>query len=550
MSLLFSNTLGTALQNKANPSPLSPIGGGNQTSTPAFNSLAPKQTPEQIKYGSTPSAISSILNPKTDVKKVTVGADGSHSVEFHPTDTSSQQAGIMAQIQKLQQQKSAADSAGYGANEQIQQDANGNVLPKVQQQNQPGGSGGGSSYGGIINQLVQKGQGPSQDYTDQQKEANAYNEALKQSRINEAKGLAANAMHPRSLNIQQGRAGILQSQYAQEQAALGSAFQGASTLQGAANTQQGLQQSALGAAGQMAAPQMQAGMLTNPVTGQPLNPQLVASAVESANKLVANGAAPDDPQVQALLAPFGFYGTDAFTRAQLASSGGGYNPTSANAQAHTNTALGSATQQQAFNLGTALKLLDNYAPIAVNFLNQSGINPTNSPVWNGPIKNYIASLGNPAATTQMDSIMNDIKSVAAQIIANKTPGTPTSTTEMTAAQDPSLLSGAQLTSVLDTWKTMGQATSNALESQKTGAYGNSGGYTGTPTNPTPTTAPVATPNNGFGGGVSSIPGQYAAGLGIAALPGAAQATVNGAAAGAGADAGFNLTKWLLNFIKF
>jgi hypothetical protein len=92
-----------------------------------------------------------------------------------------------------------------------------------------------------------------------------------------------------------------------------------------------------------AAPVQQAGLLTNPYTGQPLNPNLVSNAVQQANQLVSNGTPITDPTVQALLSPFGFYGTSALVQAQQVLTEGTFNP--ANQAA--------AGQGQAQNIGTA-----------------------------------------------------------------------------------------------------------------------------------------------------------------------------------------------------
>jgi len=126
------------------------------------------------------------------------------------------------------------------------------------------------SYGGLITDLANRSQQSGQDYQNQMAEANRYNEALKMSRTNEAKGLAGNAQNPIPLQFQHGRGQVLQSQYAQEQAALGAGYQGAANLAGQANTQQGLQLQGLSTAAGLASPQ-QAGPTNvpfNPLTGQ------------------------------------------------------------------------------------------------------------------------------------------------------------------------------------------------------------------------------------------------------------------------------------------
>jgi hypothetical protein len=337
-------------------------------------------------------------------------------------------------------------------------------------------------YGQLIALLTANALAPSNDYTAQQAEANKYNEALKQSRINEAKGLSANAQNPIPLEFQQGRAQVLQSQYAQEQAALGSAFQGASTLQGAANTQQGLQQQGLTSAAGMAQPVSQFGMLTNPLTGVPLNTQVFNGAISQAQQLVngtngQNGVPVTDPSVQQLLAPFGFIGPMAFNsamQAQAQAQGGSWNPAAQSVGANQNLAFQGQTQQQAQTLSLGLQQLDALQPKILNFLNNSPLNPSGIPIWNEQIKTYLADMKNAGLTTQWNSMMNDIQNVAQQIISAKSPGTPTSTTEMAAAQDPSNLTGTQLKAVLDTWNNLGKTTLGVYQgaNQQAGGAGN------------------------------------------------------------------------------
>jgi len=112
------------------------------------------------------------------------------------------------------------------------------------------------TYSGILGQLVQTASQPSQAYLDQIAQANQYNQALNQSRMNEATGLAQNFSNPIPLEFQQGRAQVLQNQYLQQQGALANAFQGAAGLVGQANTQQQLQQTGLGTAAGYAKPEL------------------------------------------------------------------------------------------------------------------------------------------------------------------------------------------------------------------------------------------------------------------------------------------------------
>lgn len=371
-------------------------------------------------------------------------------------------------------------------------------------------------YGQLIAQLQARSQAPSADYLAQQAQANQYNEALKQSRMNEAQGLASNASNPIPLEFQQGRAQVLQSQYAQEQAALGSAFQGAATLQGAANTQQGLEQQGLGTAAGFAQPVGQFGMLTNPLTGQPLNSGLLSGPVQQAVQLVKNGADPQGSAVQSLLSPLGLAGQSQFTAALQGSSGGTYNPSAQSAAVNQNVAQGTQAQGQAFQLDTALKQTSTIEPLFTSILSSSGINSTDSPLYNQPINNYLAKLGNPAAVAQYNLLLNSLQKFSSQIVGAGGVGTPTGVQAATDLQNPGNLSLAQIKYYLDTLKTDGGNQLSVLQRQTNSSYGgNVGQYSGNPANPSSgiTVAPQST---AIGGGATTPGSQFVGGIALGA----------------------------------
>lgn len=136
------------------------------------------------------------------------------------------------------------------------------------------------TYGGIIGALLNQ---KNEEYKAQQAEANRYNNLLTQSRLAQAGDIAGNANRAVDQQFGEGRANIINTRYAQEQAGLGAGFQGASTLMGAANTQQQIQQAGLTSAAGFAAPQLsQYGQAYY----NPMNPQ------GSAN---GGGVSPSDP---------------------------------------------------------------------------------------------------------------------------------------------------------------------------------------------------------------------------------------------------------------
>lgn len=109
-------------------------------------------------------------------------------------------------------------------------------------------------YGKLVTGLANSPQNSPQ-YKDAQaayqKDIGDYNKSVQ----NEAGALAGEANRAIPLQFVQGRQQVLQSQYAQQQAGLGGLVSGAASALGAANTNQGLTQQALGQAAGLAAPQ-------------------------------------------------------------------------------------------------------------------------------------------------------------------------------------------------------------------------------------------------------------------------------------------------------
>lgn len=401
----------------------------------------------------------------------------------------------------------------------------------------------GATVGGLINAsnlspnqtainagLINKASGPTQEYLDATANANKYNEALKQSRINEAHGLTANSENPISLDSMTGRSLILQNQYGLEQGALGSAYNAATAQQGQANTQQSTQQSglvsALGAANTQQAQQQsgltsaagfsqpvsQFGLLTNPMTGQPLNTNAFQGAVAQASQLVQNGADPAGSAVQALLSPFGFVGQLAFNQAQGVLGGSGYNPTAQSTAAQTNATQGAEYQQQATQLDTGLKQLKLLQPVATTFLSQSGINPYDTAVYNAPIDDYLKKLGNTGAIQQWNGMVNEINKFSSQVLSAGSGGIPTDISNAISNVDVSHLNASQLKGYLDTLDALGSNQLNVLQGQKGASYGGGYGYSGASAG-TVGSVPVQGVNTTYGSGVDNPLGQLGTGLG-------------------------------------
>lgn len=431
----------------------------------------------------------------------TPSSPGSYQgVQIQPGD----QASVQAQMAQIDASKNAQNTqSNTNINNYNSNQAQGNYAPNTG--NQSTNQSQDITQSGLIQKLMQlqQGLGPAAGKTAEQ---------IANLKKDLATQLGNTYTNPIPLEFQTGRAGVLKNMEAQQESALQGQLQ---NQLGIANAGAGMINSAIGAT----APVMQFGQITNPQTGLPVsvgsyegNYQL-QNAVSQAVQLVRNGASPNDPNVQALIAPFQLPGQSLFNQAMQQVSSGTYNPTALGTQVSTNMNLGSQYQQQSTEMDTALKQIDAITPLAVNFMNKSGLNSSDSPLYNKPINDYVAKLGNTAAGVQGAAIINDIKKYASQVLAAGAGGIPTDVSNAMAAVDPGTLNAAQLQTYLATLKYLGQNQLSVLQSQKNSAYGNAGGYGGTSTGIT-NTVPIGAPNKSPGSGVMSPAGQAAAGAGL------------------------------------
>lgn len=350
---------------------------------------------------------------------------------------------------------------------------------------QPGGL-----YGQLINQLA----GTSQSINPmtglgllgyQQAQKNIAD--LQQQYNNKVAGIEST---PMELDYQQGQKQILGRQYASNLAALQSAAQQQQAAIGFGQAQQGLAQQGLGSAAGLAAP-MQFGLTMDPVTGQPINMSAMQVPLQTAMQLYQAGTPLSDPSYSQALGPVGSAGWMMFYNAlQGGGKQGGFNPAAQSVAANQNLAFQGQTQAQSQQLGLGLAQLDAFQPKITQFMQASGINPSNVPIWNEQIRTYLDRIKNPGVSAQWNAMMTDIQSIAQSIITAKNAGgTPTSTTEMAALNNPSSLSMAQLTSVMDTWKNLGNTTLGVYQGQ----YGQAGGAPNAFLGGSSSTSPFITP---------------------------------------------------------
>lgn len=301
------------------------------------------------------------------------------------------------------------------------------------------------SYSGLVGQLANKASQPSDAWNQAYGNYQDINAKLAQSKLNEANSLAGNSNDPVDLTFQQGRGQVLQNQYLQQQNALSSELQGATNVLGAANTQQGTQQSGLLGAISASAPSLGA-------YGQTYYSPLQGGAVGG------QGIPPSDP----------FYGTMQTYAQLLVSNQPGTIPASITGNSVLNAQLqqmakqinpnynynqavgtGSAQQYNAQTGGTAgtqasqqvlnsandaytkmLQQSKNVANLGDSFIQNmiaGGINPTNSQFANILIKNIRNQFSN-VQQQQFDNSYAQLKQVISGLLQTGGAETPTELT--------------------------------------------------------------------------------------------------------------------------
>lgn len=368
----------------------------------------------------------------------------------------------------------------------------------------------GTSQTDLISNLANKSNTASPAYTDA---TTHYNEIAKKLADYDAETARLNQNIEGQPGVDMhsviGQGANLARTRAAERASIAGELQSASNVLSAANSQQGLQLQAGQSAASFNQPVQQFGMLTNPATGQIIGGNgatggsVMQSALQNAYNMYQQGASWDDIVKTTHIDTFGVLGTNALVNAinqgsqggQGSSSGGSFNPTSYNTQVQTNQGNLANVQTQAFNLDTGLKQIEAIKPVASNLLRDvSSINPTDSPIWNEPIMNYVQKLGNSGAAYQWTSIVNDILKFQSQILAaNNASTTPSAQTEQVASMNPYLLPLNQMQSYLDTLSALGNNQLSVFQTQKGNVGGTQAGYSGAPIAPVTRVTP-ATPN--------------------------------------------------------
>lgn len=349
----------------------------------------------------------------------------------------------------------------------------------------------GISQGGLIGNLVDKSNTPSQAYTDA---TNAYQQAIDSNKklqmdynakIGDIEGAPGIALEDK---IGRERA------YAQENAANLSASQGAisekATALGAANTQQSTQQGALTSAISANAP---TGNIINvsPTTGLPIAGGSLGDLAKTAGTIsgLQSGAA-------AQAATGGNIAAQNATTLGTAATG-------ANA-----SSISNFTNQNNIISNSTAKL-DNIAQgnnssggLIAN-MGTTGFNPTSSPIGNQTYAQYFTEK-NPGAKAGIEAGLGEIKNQISNVIASSTGLTPTGVTAVADQYDLTALNPQQLNDFLLYIKSYAQ--SNIAANQDSVNRLTSGGQIDTNRTPLPAPIPNSTGQAALGTGATLAEG--------------------------------------------
>lgn len=284
------------------------------------------------------------------------------------------------------------------------------------------------TQGGLLAQAANIASQPSADYTAQQAQANAYNQQLQQSYANEAQAEANIQGAPHTLNFAQGAENVIRDQALTQQQGLATAYQGASGLLVAANTQQQNEASGLTTAANSAAPiQVSPGnYLASPLTG------------------VASNAAAGQAQ-----------GIQSATNWAIAQQ---------------NNAQGANYQGVAQDLSNAIQTMQPIGQKLTDFITSTGQNPATSPLVNQQISTINAQLY-PAQVATLNAAINDIRSYAIQILGSQSGANPTDVTNAVNSFNFSNFSAADLQSFLGDLNNLGNTRLSQAQSAANSSYG-------------------------------------------------------------------------------
>lgn len=287
------------------------------------------------------------------------------------------------------------------------------------------------------------------------------------------------------LTQEAGLQGQLANKYNTVQGALANQYAGATNRLSAANTQQGLQQSALGTAISSSMPGMQFGQMTNQQTGAPVaggtymnNPMLNASVNNAVQIAMQSG--PNSPAALALVNGLDQPGKLAYAQAMQQATGGNYNPTAMDSAAQDNVAIAKAFANTGTTINAAKQNIAGLSKQATDLIQQAGIN-TNDANWaNEKINSYVTAQSNPVAYRSLQALNNEAQKFFSTIAGSGSNLIPTQVTDNIKNLDITDMSALKLNEFLQNIQAIGSAQANTAISQSQGASntGATGFYTG------------------------------------------------------------------------
>ena len=349
---------------------------------------------------------------------------------------------------------------------------------------------GNATFPGMVNRL--SNQQPISSYQKLQDQIAANLEQQK-NKANENKQKQMSALGDSGWMTQAtGRQGMLQGQYNTAQEALAQQGAGLSTQLGAANTQQGLQQTGLTSAAGLAQPQGNTAYFGNPLTGNTVgagggniyglptstgNDMMDKTVFQALQRVAAGGDPTSIPEYSAVVALNNPKAIQAYNDGVTAIKGGGYNPTTASATAQTNASQAAAYAKQASDLSVTLNTLGSIGNLTTTFLQKSGLNPDTSPFLNAMQNTTIGQLKNPATIATYNDLVNQVQTYATQIYAS-TGMTPTDAGALAKGINIDGMTGNALQSFLSNLDTIGRKKWDELDKASKAAASSPGAYTG------------------------------------------------------------------------
>lgn len=206
--------------------------------------------------------------------------------------------------------------------------------------------------------------------------------------------------------------------------------------------------------------------------------------------------------------------------------------------AQNNIALGGDNQKAAQATASAIQNYRQGLDGLTKFMQANGINQQNIPAFNGPIRNWLSTIGNPGAGAAFNAYINDLQNFAGALIQQGVDLTPTGTEGQMLLTDPSNLSVDQLMTLGKVLDQLGMIRYTTAATQAQGAYNSAtqpgSFYTGGMTPGYDTSPVVGTPNTNVAGfnpqnadplaqwlGGAGMGAAANAGYGVSALGGAA-----------------------------